>query len=405
MYFGPTIKDIIHTTMKLRAFFKAAAICAVAFSAFSCSAPTREEVAEKELNAIIKENNAVGLAVVAVKDGEIVYNKSFGYKDLENKTPLMNGDIFRIASISKSFTATSIMQLVEQGKLSLDADVSDLVGFKVRNPKYPKVPITVKMLLSHTSSMNDANGYFSINRINPDSSKTWQTAWNDYEPGTAYEYCNLGFNTLGTILERVSGERFDKYIINHILDPLGVYGGYEVLSLDSTKFVKIYSYNSADSSFTHSPGAYATRKAEIENYLFGHSTPIFSPTGGLKISAQDLAKVMMMHMNNGSLDSVKIISPESSAMMQSRVAEKTDEGDAYGFAIRTSDQLLDGFTMIGHTGSAYGVYTSMFWDKDHKFGFVVMTNGCNGRRDHNFMSIHREVDACLYRNFIQESEK
>ncbi|MBR4094628.1 MAG: beta-lactamase family protein [Bacteroidales bacterium] len=388
--------------MMLKSFFRAATIFAVAFATISCSAPTKEETAEKELKEIMEKNQAVGLAVVTVKDGEVIYNKSLGYKDLENKIALGDSDIFRIASISKSFTATAIMQLVEQGKLSLDADVSDLVGFKVRNPKYPETPITVKMLLSHTSSMNDANGYFTINKINPDSSKTWETAWNAYEPGTNYEYCNLGFNTLGTILERISGERFDKYIVNHILNPLGIYGGYEVLSLDSTKFVKLYSYNEADSSFTHSPAAYSTREDEIKNYVFGHSTPVFSPTGGLKVSALDLAKAMMMHMGNGTLNGVKIIDSTSSAMMQSKVAEKTDEGDSYGFAIRISDQLLDNHTMIGHTGSAYGVFTSMFWDKDKKFGFIVMTNGCNERTDNNFMAIHREVDACLYKNFIQE---
>lgn len=390
------------TYMNIKNFFKAACILSVAFAAASCSAPTKEEMAEKELNEIVKKNNAVGLAVVAVKDGRIVYNKSLGYKDLENKIALGDSDIFRIASISKSFTATGIMQIVEQGKLNLDTDVSELVGFKVRNPKFPKVPITVKMLLSHSSSMNDANGYFSINKINPDSSATWQTAWNNYEPGTKYEYCNLGYNTLGTILERVSGERFDKYIVNHILNPLGVYGGYEVLSLDSTKFVKIYEYNSADSSYTHSPAAYATREDEIKNYVFGHSTPIFSPTGGMKMSALDLAKVMMMHMNYGSLDSVKIIDSTSSVLMQSKIAYPTDEGDSYGFAIRTTDKLLDNHIMIGHTGGAYGVFTSMFWDANRNFGFVVMTNGCNERRENNFMAIHRDCAAALYNNFIKE---
>ncbi len=388
--------------MNFKLFFKAAAIVSVAFAAFSCcSAPTKEELAEKELKQIMERNQNVGLAVVAVKDGQIVYNKSLGLKDMENQVALGDSDIFRIASISKSFTATGIMQLVEQGKLSLDADVSDLLGFKVRNPKYPKVPITVQMLLSHSSSMNDYNGYFSINKINPDSSKTWKTAWNDYEPGTKYEYCNLGYNTLGTIIERVSGVRFDKYIVENILNPLGVYGGYEVLSLDSTKFVRIYEYNKEDSTFTHSPAAYATRETEIANYVMGHSTPIFSPTGGMKISALDLAKVMMMHMGNGTVNGVKIIDSTSSAMMQSKLVPTGGE-DFYGFAIENTVNLLDGHTMIGHTGGAYGVFTSMFWNKDKDFGFVVMTNGCNGRRDNGFMSVHRECNKALYDLFVKE---
>ena len=364
---------------------------------------SKEQQFNQEVAAIMERNNNVGLALVAVNDGQVVLNERYGVKNLETQEPIAKDDIFRIASISKSFTATAIMQLVEQGKLNLQQDVSELVGFKVRNPKFPEKVITVEMLLSHTSSMNDANGYFTINAINPDSSATWQTAWNSYEPGTGYEYCNLGFNTLGTILERVSGERFDKYIVNHILNPIGVYGGYEVLSLDSTKFVNIYTWDGEKQEYIHKPAAYATRAEEIENYVFGHSTAIFSPTGGLKISPQDLAKVMQMHMNLGTTpEGTQIISKESAEAMQSIVAPKTDEGDAYGYAIRTSNQLLDGHTMIGHTGSAYGVYTSMFWDKDRNFGFVVMTNGCNGRYDNNFMAIHRECVAAMHKYFVQK---
>lgn len=363
----------------------------------------KEEEFNKDIQSIIEKNNTVGLAVVAVNNGEVVYSNTYGYKNLETKEPLEACDIFRIASISKSFTATAIMQLVEQGKLNIDQDVSDLVGFTVRNPKYPEKVITLKMLLSHTSSMNDSNGYFTLNAINPDSSATWQTAWNSYEPGTGYEYCNLGYNTLGTIVERVSGERFDKYIVKHILEPIGVYGGYEVLSLDSTKFVNIYAWDKETGKFNHSPAAYATRKDEIANYVFGHSTPIFSPTGGLKISPIDLAKVMQMHMNLGTIDGKTIISKESAELMQSVVSPRTENEDTYGFAITSSKNLLDGYTMTGHTGGAYGVYTAMFWDQDRKFGFVVMTNGCNGRRDNGFMSIHRECVAALYKHFVAQN--
>ena len=370
-------------------------------SMFACT--SKQDQFNKEVAAIMERNNNVGLALVAVNDGEVVLNERYGYKNLETKEAIAKDDIFRIASISKSFTATAIMQLVEQGKLNLQQDVSELLGFQVRNPKFPEKVITVEMLLSHTSSMNDANGYFTINAINPDSSATWQTAWNSYEPGTGYEYCNLGFNTLGTILERVSGERFDKYIVNHILNPVGVYGGYEVLSLDTTKFVNIYTWDSENGQYIHKPAAYATRADEIANYVFGHSTAVFSPTGGLKISPEDLAKVMKMHMNMGTTpEGVQIISKESAQAMQSVVAPKTDEGDSYGYAIRISNQLLEGHTMIGHTGSAYGVYTSMFWDADRKFGFVVMTNGCNARYENNFMAIHRECVAAMHKYFVAE---
>lgn len=377
-------------------------IFAVALAAmFACT--SKQDQFNEEVKAIMERNNNVGLALVAVNNGEVVLNETYGVKNIETGEPIAKDDIFRIASISKSFCATAVMQLVEQGKLSLDQDVSELVGFEVRNPNFPDKVITVKMLLSHTASMSDANGYFSLNAINPDSSATWKQAWNNYAPETGYEYCNLGYNTLGTIVERVSGERYDQYIVNHILNPIGVYGGYEVLSLDSTKFVNIYTWDGEKNEYIHKPAAYAKRADEIANYVFGQSTPVFSPTGGLKISAQDLAKVMKMHMNLGTAENgTQIISKESAEAMQSIVAHKTDEGDAYGFAIRTSNQLLDGHTMIGHTGSAYGVYTSMFWNKDRNFGFVVMTNGCNGRYDNNFMAIHRECVAAMHKYFVAE---
>ena len=112
----------------------------------------------RKIKQIMKEYKAVGLAVAVVKDNELLYVKSFGKKNLQTGEKLRTNDLFRIASISKSFSATSIMQLVEAGKLSLDADMSDLVGFKIRNPKYPDVPITLRMCLSHTSSINDSQG-------------------------------------------------------------------------------------------------------------------------------------------------------------------------------------------------------------------------------------------------------
>lgn len=397
--------------MAIRNFIKIAACFLAAFSVISCSQTSKEEVLNSNLETIVKNYEAVGLAVAAVKDGKIIYSNTFGYKDLDAKTPLQESDIFRIASISKSFTALGIMQMVEQGKIDLEGDVSKYVGFDVKNPNFPDKVITMRMLLSHTSSINDSEGYYcpnAVKLINPDSNKTYAKAFNNYEPGTSYEYCNLGYNTLGTILERVSGERFDKYIVNHILKPIDVYAGYEVGSLDANKFVQLYAYQENDGTYQHSPEAYMPRTKEIENYIFGVSTPVFSPTGGLKISAKDLAKVMLVHMNYGSTiatedkEAVKIIDKHSAEIMQSKIAYPTDEGDSYGFAIRTSDQLIDGKTMIGHTGGAYGVITTMFWDKEREFGIVTMTNGCKPGRVKNFPAFNREVNNEIYNTLIKK---
>jgi CubicO group peptidase (beta-lactamase class C family) len=323
------------------------------------------------IKELMQQSQLVGLTVAVVKDNKIVYTLNLGYKNLEAQTQLTDDCLFRIASISKSFTATSIMQLIEAKKLSLKDDVSKLVGFKVRNPRFPDKVITLRMILSHTSSLNDSQGYFSLDAINPDKNPNWEKCYSDYAPGAGYKYCNLNFNMAGTILERVSGERFDQYVKHHILDPLGLYGGYCVDSLDQSRFATLYEYNASQEKFVSAPGAYAARREEITNYTMGYSTPIFSPTGGMKITAADLARYMIMHMNLGKYEGKRIISKKSARRMQSKIAEK----EGYGLAIMTTQSLIAGKVMKGHTGSAYGLYSTMFFHPKEKFGIVVITNG------------------------------
>jgi CubicO group peptidase (beta-lactamase class C family) len=352
--------------------------------------------AETEIKEMMKELDVVGLSVAVVKKGKIIYNNSFGLKDIATNTPLTNDDIFRIASISKSFSATSIMQLVEAGKLSLDDDFSKLVGFTVRNPKFPQTVITLRMIMSHTASINDSQGYFSLDVIDPSKGAGYTKCYNDYKPGTKYQYCNLDYNMTGTVIERISGERFDNYVRNHVLKPLNLYGGYCVDSLDSNRFATIYDYDSTK-KLVPSPGAYDPRRQEIQNYVMGYSTPIFSPTGGMKISAADLARYMAMHMKHGKYKGVRIISKKSSRIMQSVVAEK----EGYALAIMHTDKLIPGKKLTGHTGSAYGLYSAMFFNAKEKFGIVVITNGCNPVYKDGYNLVIRRTVNSLYDSFIK----
>ena len=367
-------------------------LAAIALLFLSCKASTSnnncrdEKSLEKGFEVIMQRNYAVGLQVAAVKDGKLVYNASFGYKDLENKTPLENDDMLRIASISKTFVATAIMQLAEQGKVDLDADISDYMGFSIRNPKFPQQPITVRMLLSHTSSMSDANGYFSLDYLNPAVSATWEKAWNTWEPGSKYQYCNLGYNTLGAIIEIASGQRFDIYMRENLFTPLGVYASHNVADLNPDKFIGIYQYNRSDSSYRKNETAYTL--PDLENYRMGYSTPVFSPTGGVKISAKDLAKAMIMHMNWGTTaDGIRIISEESSRMMQSEITTTNYEGERYGMAMITTSDLFTDARATGHDGLALGAHTAMYWIREKNYGVIVMTNGCTAETDKVFANI------------------
>lgn len=358
----------------------------------------QKEKAEQAIQELIEKGKAVGISVAVVKENQLLYYHAFGLKDKETQTPLGTTDIFRIASISKSFSATSILQLVKARKLRLDDDVSKLVGFSVRNPNFPETVITLEHLLSHRSSINDSQGYFTLDAINPAKNPDWAKCYNAYAPGADYQYCNLNFNMVGTIIEKYSGERFDQYVKKHILDPLGLYGGYCVDSLDASRFATLYEYQNDTVGYVASPAAYAPRREEIRSYTMGYSTPIFSPTGGMKISAHDLALYMQMHMNYGKGAAKRIISKKNSRLMQTPLSEKS----GYGLALHRSGTLIPGQHLIGHTGSAYGLYSAMFFHPREKYGIVVISNGCLPQYQDGYNAVIKETVQVLYDNFIKK---
>lgn len=369
--------------------------CAV-FLLLLLSLPARAGEIEDRLHLLMKKYDTVGLAVVVVRDNGIVYRNSLGWKDRDAKIPLEQDDLFRIASISKSFAAVSIMQLVEQGGLSLDDDAGKLVGFPVRNPGFPDTPITLRMLLNHTSSITDAQQYKNLDVINPDINENWRGSYADHAPGESYEYSNLGYNMIGTIVERMSGQRYDTYVKQHLLDPLGLRAGYLPDVLDASRFAQIYLWNAKRQDYVRSEAAYAPLGKRLDGYRLGYDTPMFSPTGGLKISAPDLATWMLMHMNRGEWKGVRLLSAGHSELMQT-LSTRSDKNGDYGIAIRLERALIPGVEMIGHTGSAYGLFSSMYFNPEQKYGFVVVTNGA---RD---VQVRTEVNRALYQHFIVEA--
>lgn len=384
--------------MKDKILFSVILSLAILLQSVLPSAIAQPAAAETAIEAMMKEIPVAGLSVAVVRKGKVIYTKAFGYRDLDTKEPLRTDHIFRIASISKSFTATSLMQQVEAGKISLQDDVSTLVGFPVRNPAFPDQVITLDMLLSHRSSINDSQGYFSLDAIDPAKNPDWKKGYNTYTPGKGYMYCNLNYNMAGAILERISGERFDQYVKHHILDPLGLYGGYCVDSLDNNRFAHIYEYRTDSVKFITSPAAYNPRSAEIAAHVPGRSTPIFSPTGGMKISAADLARYMIMHSRMGKYRGGRILRKSSAEEMQRARSEQ----EGYGLALTTSKNIIKGVEMRGHTGSAYGLYSAMFWQPKDGYGFVVISNGCHPGYTDGMNTVIRRTINILNEAFIKK---
>ena len=350
------------------------------------------------MHALMQKYEAIGLSVAVVKDWDIVYAHSFGYKNREDSIPLSPNDLFRIASVSKTFVATAIMQLAELGRLSLDDDVNNYLHFKVQNPKYPEIPITVRMLLCHRSSINDSQGYKTFDKINPFVNPQFSKCYCDFAPDSSYVYCNLNYNLLGAIIENVTGKRLDAYIHENIVLPLNLHGSFNVLDLDSSLFVRAYRYGKQDDTLTLSTETYQPFVQQMSNYRLGYSTPFLSAAGGMKITVQELATYMMMHMNKGEYRGRRIISKES----EDRMREVQTPESQYALSLKHYKNIVPGKKLIGQTGGAYGIHTAMIFHPEAGYGFVVFCNGCKSKsadgHELNFGIIKE-----LYYRLIQEN--
>ena len=357
------------------------ALVAGAMLVTSCSSPMEKRI-DAAIQEVMQQYDCVGVTAVVLKDGEVIYDKAFGYKDLDTKEPLSTSHIMRIASISKSFTATGLMKQVEKGIISLDDDISDLIGFQIRNPHHPEVPITLRMVLSHTASIRDQENYSTLDHLNPAISGDCMASFYEYKPGEGYNYSNLGLNLAGTILEKVTNVRFDQYVRDSIILPLGLEGGHNIDVLDSSRIASLYNYRNG--AYVKAP-AYGSVAHRLDNYTMGYSAPMFSPTGGVKISTQDLAQYMKMHMNYGELNGVRMISEESAKTMQTPVwmiQNIHQWEEQYGLCLKEFVNLIDnpkyntpGNYPIGHTGDAYGLRSIIIWSPVEGWGIAAMTNG------------------------------
>ena len=191
-----------------------------------------------------------GLAVLAYAGGREVYRFAGGVRRMAGaQTWLMTEDSrFRMASVSKMFTVFTIMQLAEAGKLSLDEDVGEYLGFRLRHPSYPDVPVTLRQLASHTSGLRDGKVYssppsVSVRAFFTPGSPYWEGGAHfapaGQAPGAYFTYCNLNYGFLGMVIEAVTGQRFDQYQKTHILKDLDCRADYVPGNLEAPEFARL----------------------------------------------------------------------------------------------------------------------------------------------------------------------
>jgi len=341
-----------------------------------------------------------------------------GVADKSTGRKVTAGDPVRIASISKLVTAVGVMRLVEAGTLDLDADVSDLLGWPLRNPAYPDTPITLRLLLSHRSSLTDAAGYWQTPlggqlRDILDDPRAWDTA---HAPGTYFRYTNLNFPLVAQVMERATGERFDRLMDRLVLQPLGIEGCFNCATCNdaaAARAVVIYNGegepNKDDDLRGHKPACPVSPaedgSCDLAQWRPGDNGALFAPQGGLRISANGLARVGRMLLGDGALDGVRVLTPESVRALVtplwqyapgSGVTGEADTGDVdtgftcrYGMAVQTlatpvdgcrDDPFGDGVPRVGHSGSAYGLQSGLWLDRESGNGVAWFVTGMPGER-------------------------
>ncbi|MGQ4583353.1 serine hydrolase [Lysobacter sp. F60174L2] len=341
-----------------------------------------------------------------------------GVADKSTGRKVTAGDPVRIASISKLVTAVGVMRLVEAGTLDLDADVSDLLGWPLRNPAYPDTPITLRLLLSHRSSLTDAAGYWQTplgGQLSDilDDPRAWDTA---HAPGTYFRYTNLNFPLVAQVMERATGERFDRLMDRLVLLPLGIEGCFNWATCNdaaAARAVVIYNGegepNKDDDLRGHKPACPVSPaedgSCDLAQWRPGDNGALFAPQGGLRISANGLARVGRMLLGEGELDGVRVLTPESVRALVtplwqyapgSGVTGEADTGDVdtgftcrYGMAVQTlatpvdgcrDDPFGDGVPRVGHSGSAYGLQSGLWLDRESGNGVAWFVTGMPGER-------------------------
>lgn len=369
-----------------------------------------------------------GLAALVYKDGREVYRFTAGCRRLDGNTlPMTVDSRFRIASVSKMFTVFTLLQLAEKGKLSLDDDVSQYLGFSLRHPAHPEIPLTLRLLAAHLSGLRDGRVYsippqVSVREFFIPDGRYWEDGQHfapaAQVPGEYFTYSNLNYGLLGTVIEQVTGCRFDVYQKEHILKDLDTQADYLPGNLSAAAFANlgtVYQKRDAagnwqengswrgiiddfqgwrppqDTVSLQNPYAAEVKQTySLAGYHPGTNATPFSPQGGLRISLTELGHTLAMLLNEGVYQGRQVLAPASlqALFTPSWIYDGTN-GDtcantllAYGLGTffvdgqgpaRCSSARI--CNLWGHTGQAFGLLSGLFLDRERKSGFAYILNG------------------------------
>jgi CubicO group peptidase (beta-lactamase class C family) len=342
-----------------------------------------EAFLDKLLGKEMEQHHIAGAAVSVVKDGELFFAKGYGHADLENDIPVdPERTNFRIGSIAKLFTWTAVMQLAEEGKLDLDADINTYLDFRIPDT-YPQ-PITLKDLMTHTAGFEDL--YYDRFASDPDElqpPREWLISHMPARvrpPGKVAAYSSYGAALAGYIVARVSGEPYDQYVQEHILNPLGMVHTTARPSMppDIRAHTSV-GYVYKDGTFKESPDTSDIGQPRLEYADIGQ--PALVPAGDMQASATDMARFMIAHLQDGrrsdaNTAETRILNKSTVQQMHSTLYTPDPRilGTTYGFF----DFSDNGQKTIGHSGGSDPIYTLLLLLPDQNLGVFVVYNSEGG---------------------------
>jgi len=365
----------------------------------------------------VAESMMPGLSCAAVVGDSAVWSYGTGWADIEQQISMRSDTIMNVASVAKTVTATAVLRLREEKGFDLDADVGSFLGFEVRNPHHPRVPITVRQLLAHRSSIKDGPAYEAGYVCGPasESLEAWLTAFllpdgkryaveenfHLWAPGTLdppdepRPYSNVGYGLLSLVLEKIAGISFSEYCASRLFEPLGMSdSGWFLHDVSTDKHARLYSLVPEDPEELGFGGVEILHeqleeaRAAKPGSLFKHcvySHPI-KADGMLRTSVDDLARFLALYTNGGVASGHRVLQTATLEMMLS--------SDHYGRALCwQGGALSDGRVRWHHGGADPGVGTLILFEPQLRLGVLIF---CNYAGPAPFLS---EVYARIRREF------
>ena len=314
---------------------------------------------EPVIKQVMQQAGMPGLAIAVVENQNIVYSAGFGVKNLNSKQQMSASALFHMASITKPFVATSIMQLWEKGKIDLEAPVvTYLPYFKLADDRYKQ--ITVRQMLSHISGMPDVQDYeWNKPQYDDGALERYVRSINDRkliaEPGVKMQYSNMAFEVLGDVIAKVSGMSFEEYVKRNILDPLGM--------KNSTLLVK-----QADPALLTSPHvqnpSYEVEVSKVFPYNRMHA-----PSSTLYSNVLEMSRWAMANLNRGELDGKRILKASTYDLMWKPAGEQFQDIGISWFLTK-----YKGHFVVNHSGGDTGFVSLLVLVPEKRIAVVMMSN-------------------------------